>query len=277
MSDSRTTPSRSLIRLSYASVRQTRRWRRVLGICFLIVVVGVCGRYGSSVLRKAQIFFVQWRCLHSGSENSNVPVYAYVLNDDRDSFFQQFPTVIEQHPGGSVAIGGRVAGDLQWLRMRIWSDPDLSPTDFKPWGTVFLGSLRAPDGQTKLVAVNISEDYSVFGGKTVGSSLVAMGGNGRWRPIGLEINVIDPAGIFSAARWRSGILPTDLYDRWSRANPARITRGLSIYPGRLDTRDESCFRSRVTIGTESGELVGKLKPDGTVDVSIQGFDALKKP
>jgi hypothetical protein len=207
-------------------MRRRKFVRRVV-LLVLVAVVVAAGVWWFPVVReRAVLYLLQRRCLNHAPPADEV---VYAAGAERAS---------------SLMSDGRYhhfAGPPQaaFLVPKEWSDfyTALSPPGFKSHGTLFLGRMKTPEGETRLVAIDLVIDSS---SEILLTSRVILPGTLHKRPV-----------LLSASIYR---FPADL-------------PGAAVTPGRTDPADPSHV---ILFG---GRVEGWLRDDEPADaVELYQFD-----
>jgi hypothetical protein len=238
------------------------RYRKNLVILLMIAVVGaVSWRYGGRIASHVGFLLLQHRCIRQ-VDTTNLPIYVELDGDIPEiarlsGHLKSFP-----YEDRGVTRLGRSVGD--WLALRDRTNPT---AEFEPEGTLFVGKLKQPSGDERLVAVEVSRSY---GGVAEPALFATM-----YRGLAFEINVIHPAGLYR---------PATLSRNFVRVKQGSLEKlesliNVYIFPGYADSINPSVFRAKVTSGPKNiiGEIVGTLMPDDTVKLAWQDAGPQESP
>jgi hypothetical protein len=210
-------------------------------------------------IARSGLLWDQWRCM-SYTDDSSVPVYGVSFEDKR---MAQLLASSSQLKGINKGRGTVRAGRVPACWQRLSRHPEIAEREpakgrpekvaLAPEGTIFLGTLTSPNGQSKLVAINVtpSSTNSDF-------------------PV-ITAHIITPAGLNTPPLVKRQLFNFGPHgDNWYRGE-------LRIYPARTDRRNDAKCEAGITYETYLWEvrkykmweekLICELQDDGSIKLS----------
>jgi len=257
-----------------------------------LLVAGAAGlglRFAKPAAEHIAMLSVQRRCMSYVEPRPSVPAFGgnlilepanrqfpgrpgFILYPEWGRFLTENPDLKVFNVPWSVAfeVAGRIPPCWQELMTYVGTlTPKFGYGEeiTAPYGTVFVGTLRTPKGEAKLVAVNVCEH--------------CQGKNGP--EISFLADIVSPAGPLSRASRVQGFIPIS---GTSRPLPALWRSDVKIYFGQVVPADRSTFASKITIGPmiknefeqkpRDGRLIGKLVDVRSFQITLEGFDDLNR-
>ena len=245
------------------------RPRTVIALTLFLVAI-ILLPAARSVTSKINLSLAQRRCMRFQDVN-NVPVFVQSDDEAAAALAKVHPSLV------NLAVG--LAENHRFGRVvPVWDNlvrlMNLEEYPCEPGGVLFLGELRTPAGERRLVEVHITLHFS-------NSTSMAF-----------ITHVIKPAGLFSAASWSEEIYgmepsialgrPTDLSAGVNVVSVWEDASKLYFYPGRATKKDDpTSFQARVVIelpnngGVVEERVTGRLTNDHTLELQATDDHAAK--
>ena len=239
-------------RLPYAKPRRSIRIRNV-AISLLLALCAILAVWHRRMVERSELLLLQHRCA-SYTEHFETPIYA-------DVSLQDFPTLLQKNPTmQSLDVelphrAGRLSQEWAKLRRQLRIQQDIIPE-----ATLFVGNLQSPNGDVRLVAVELSMQY------TVSSTLIWPGANAR--PLTFQMDSLRPIGFFTPVEQPVHTIATADFIGDLR----QLSQGdFVLFPGSVVPPDRSSFEAKVVVRGFAGILRGTLNNDGSVRLRTEGL------